>query len=121
MFLLRLILFDVVHGPCEGYISSYLANCNYLGVPALPSHIQWIEDLFAADNHGIICFVVFPLLLYLCIYNHVVEFKLTLAPGVAVKSELSPDIQSVIRPLADNSWFTAIELKVLASSRFGFC
>ena len=32
-------------------------------------------------------------------------------PGIANKTDISPDLASVIRPLADNTWFKSIELK----------
>ena len=44
------------------------------------------------------------------------------AVGVANKTDISPDLQSVIRPLADNTWFTSIELKVRSHfPPFSFC
>eukprot|EP01125_Pyxidicula_operculata_P001440 TRINITY_DN1132_c1_g1_i3.p1 TRINITY_DN1132_c1_g1~~TRINITY_DN1132_c1_g1_i3.p1 ORF type:complete len:1005 (-),score=348.28 TRINITY_DN1132_c1_g1_i3:2705-5719(-) len=78
-----------VEGPCGGMVENYLAQCNYLDTPGLPSYCLWIEDLFTRHEH---------------------DFVLNDCPGSMFQGEITPNVMSVMQSLAHNSWFESFSV-----------
>lgn len=82
-----------VVGPANGFIETYLAQCNYLGVEPNNQLVQFICDLWA---------------------KHITELNLTLCPGFEPKSAVSFHLEPIIGALTHNTYFKSITIEDVA-------